>query len=71
MNQEHILSNESKMAVRSKMAEQNQIFLHNSESIFFLHLFGVGKTQILWKKSFSKNPRWRLNETPSWIFLYN
>jgi hypothetical protein len=26
MNQEHILSNKSKMAVRTKMADQNQIF---------------------------------------------
>jgi hypothetical protein len=29
------LSNESKMTVRSKMADQNQIFSHNSESIQF------------------------------------
>jgi hypothetical protein len=46
MNQEHILSNESKMAVRSKMADQNQIFWRNSEriqkkSISFLHSLGL------------------------------
>jgi hypothetical protein len=32
----------------------------NIFSIFFLHSFGVKTTQILWKKSLSKNPRWRL-----------
>jgi hypothetical protein len=47
------------MAVRSKMSDQNQIFYINLRvfkniSIFFLHLFGVGKTQILWKKVFQK-----------------
>jgi hypothetical protein len=37
MNQEHILSYESKMAVRSKMAVQNQFFWHNSESIQYFY----------------------------------
>jgi hypothetical protein len=65
MNQEHILSNESKMAVRSKMADQIRFFdvtlrVSNVFSIFFLHSLGLSKTQILWKKSFSKNQRWRL-----------
>jgi hypothetical protein len=32
----------------------------NFFAIFFLHPFRVRKTQILWKESFSKNPRWRL-----------
>jgi hypothetical protein len=32
----------------------------NIFSIFYLHSFGISKMQILWKKSFSKNPRWRL-----------
>jgi hypothetical protein len=73
MNQEHILSNESKVAVRSKMADQNQIFWRNIFTIFFLHSLGLSKMQILWKKSFSKNPRWRLQhffsfQQPSWIF---
>jgi hypothetical protein len=45
----------------------------NIFAIFVLHSFGVRKTQILWKKSFSKNPRWRLKrffslDSPSWIF---
>jgi hypothetical protein len=40
MNQENIAS---KMAVRSKMADQNQIFLHNFESIqhFVIVLFAL------------------------------
>jgi hypothetical protein len=51
MYQGHILSIESEMAVRTKMADKNQIFSHNSESIqhffnLFLYLFGVTKTQI-------------------------
>jgi hypothetical protein len=32
----------------------------NIFSIFFLHSIGLSKTLILWKKSFSKNSRWRL-----------
>jgi hypothetical protein len=58
MNQGQILSNESKMAVRSQMADQNQIFWHDSESIqhFFnpiLHSFGVSM-KFCWKKVFQK-----------------
>jgi hypothetical protein len=59
MNQAHFLSNESKMAVRSKMADQIRFFdvtlrVSNIFSIFFMQSLGLSKTQILWKKVFKK-----------------
>jgi hypothetical protein len=56
MNREQILSNKSKMMDRSKMADENQIFKHNSNSfsIYFLLSFDVSWTQILWKKKLFK-----------------
>jgi hypothetical protein len=57
INQEHILANESKVAVRSKMADQKQIFRHNSEGIHFFNLlfaFSVVKMQNLKEKVFQK-----------------
>jgi hypothetical protein len=77
MNQEHFLSNESKMMVRSKMADPNQIFdvtlrVSNIFSIFFLHSLGISKTQILWKKFFKKSKMAaglkKSFEPPSWLF---
>jgi hypothetical protein len=77
-NQEHIWSNWSKWRFDPKWRIKIRFFdvtlrEYNIFSIFFLHSSGLSKTQILWKKVFSKNPKWRLKlifafQLPSWIF---
>jgi hypothetical protein len=77
LNQDQFLSNESKMAVRFKMADQRffdiTLRVSNKFPIFLLHSFGVGKTQILWKKKFVKKLKMagglkKSFEPPFWIF---
>jgi hypothetical protein len=64
MNQEHVLSNETKMAVQSAVQWRR---VSNIFSIFLLHSFGVGMTQILWKKVFQKIQDGGWNEKSAWI----
>jgi hypothetical protein len=70
MNREHFLSNESKMMVRSKMADQNQVFCHNSECIqhfliifFFIQLV-LERRKFCGKKVFQKIQDGGGNEKP-------